>query len=233
MLPDQADRVGTGLILGEGEDEIGFFRSLVKHLALPGIIVEPYVYIKKGRDGLEHPITGVAAASRTIKALRVRHDFDRITRICATRDVDDEQITNVMRSLGDAFGKAGLPTPDQPSSIAGSGDGVRVGVFLLPGQGRGGILEDLCLDAIRDDPAWPCLESYFTCLDERGVQRSGLASMISKAKIHAWLASREDATLARLGIAAEKGYIDWEHTAFGPLKNFLRELFDDPSPPRT
>ena len=94
-------------------------------------------------------------------------------------------------------------------------------------------MEDLCLDAIRDDPAWPCIESYFTCLDEREVQRSGLESMISKAKIHAWLASREEADLARLGIAAEKRYLDWEHPAFSALKSFLRSLFEVPPPVQT
>lgn len=56
-------------------------------------------------------------------------------------------------------------------------------------------------------------------------------SMISKAKIQAWLASRPKANLARIGIAARKGYLSWEHSAFDPLKNFLRELFDDAPTP--
>lgn len=55
--------------------------------------------------------------------------------------------------------------------------------------------------------------------------------MISKAKIQAWLASRPKANLARIGIAARKGYLSWEHSAFDPLKNFLRELFDDAPTP--
>lgn len=227
MSSGPADRRVTGLILGEGVDEVGFFKALVAHLALPGIIVEPYLYTKMGRDGREVQMTGVDAASRTIKALRLRTDFDQLTRICATRDVDEGQVANIMRSLGDAFKKVGLPTPAEPGAIARSESGVKVGVFLFPGQRRGGTLEDLCLDAVRDDPAWPCIESYFTCLDERGVNRSSLKSMISKAKIQAWLASRPKANLARIGIAARKSYLSWEHAAFDPIKSFLRELFDN------
>lgn len=159
MSSGPADRRVTGLILGEGPDEVGFFKALVAHLVLPGIIVEPYLYTKIGRDGREVRMTGVDAASRTIKALRLRTDFDQFTRICATRDVDEGQVANIMRSLGDAFKMIGLPTPEEPGAIASSERGAKVGVFLLPGQRRAGTLEDLCLDAIRDDPAWACIDS--------------------------------------------------------------------------
>ena len=45
----------------------------------------------------------------------------------------------------------------------------------------------------------------------------------SLARIHAFLASREDPEL-RLGEAAQRGYLPWENAAFHQLIEFVRSL---------
>lgn len=223
----------TKLILGEGKDEVGFFRAFLAHHGIAGVTVEEYKFVKRLGGGRKLRITGVAAVTRTLRALPSRIGFVDLAKICVTRDVDVKPIADIMAGIGNALRDADLPSPNRPDAFVESDRGVRVGVFLLPGQGREGTLEDLCLEAIRDDPAWPCIESYFSCLHEQGLEQPKLASMISKAKIQAWLASRKTADLARVGIAAQKGYIDWDHAAFDPLKTFLRSLFEDSPPAQT
>jgi hypothetical protein len=83
-----------------------------------------------------------------------------------------------------------------------------------------GMLEDLCLRAIAQDPAMLCVEQYFECLQQAGLS---LPDNMSKAKVQAFLASRRKAGL-RLGEAAEKGYWPWDAEAFGRVKDFLQQI---------
>lgn len=83
------------------------------------------------------------------------------------------------------------------------------------------MLEDLCLAAVADDPAMNCVDEYFSCLGEQNV--SLRESAIPKARLHAFLASRERPGL-RLGEAAEKNDIPLDSPVFEPVTEFLRQL---------
>ena len=226
--PDAA--MNTGLIFGEGDDEIDFFKALVSHLGLDGIGIEKYEFSRSHRDGSVQIMSGKDALVPTLRDLPVRTDFRTINRLCITRDVDDTPVEDVLRSIGNAL-PSQIPRPDKTEKVVGEWQGRRVGIFLFPGQNRRGTLEDLCLEMIQSDPAWLCIDAFFQCLDTCGIQRPLSETMTSKAKVHAWLASREVADLARLGLAARKRYLDLDHPAFDPLKTFLLALFDVPPQP--
>ena len=89
----------------------------------------------------------------------------------------------------------------------------------MPDGSRPGMLEDLCMDAVQADPAYPCVEDYLTCLRAR----ASLPGNLAKARTHVWLASRPEPD-RRLGEAADRGYWPWDAPAFQPLVNFLRSL---------
>ena len=212
-----------GLIVGEGKDEAELFSSLLDHLGINGVRVEEY----RGKQRLV-PF---------LRDLPDRAGFDRLRRICITRDVDHpddphyQSIDSILQSLDDALRPRGLPSPNDVEVVVGQANALQIGVFLMPGGRRDGALEDLCLEAIADDLASPCIDAYFQCLDACGIARPTLKTMISKARIHAWLASREEADLKRMGEAAANKYIPWNHAAFDPLKTFLLALFDVPPQP--
>ncbi len=82
------------------------------------------------------------------------------------------------------------------------------------------MLEDLCLAAVQADPATPCVDAYFTCLQ---TQTGKLPNNLAKARAHVWLASRPEPD-RRLGEAAQSGYWPWADPAFDPLRQFLLAL---------
>ncbi len=208
------------LIIGEGKDELECFESLVNFLGLTGIQVDEY----GGKQELPN----------YLRDLPARKGFRNLRALCVTRDVDHDgedfycSVQSILASISGAIATWGIPPVHDFESIIEDKDGRRVGVFLMPGQGRDGALEDLCIEALSDDPARPCIDSFLECLQGCGTPQPKLKTMQSKARIHAWLASRETADLARLGLASKSkfNYIPWQHPAFDPLKNFLRDLFD-------
>ena len=103
-----------------------------------------------------------------------------------------------------------------------TGDAPEVTVMIMPGQGRRGALEDLCLEAVVDDPAMTCVDQFFECLQSESISHP---KNTPKAKVQTFLASRPHERL-RLGEAAEKGYWPWDSEAFEEVKVFLAQMVD-------
>ena len=100
------------------------------------------------------------------------------------------------------------------------GDAPKVTVFIMPGDGESGALEDLCLRALEGDTAMQCVSAFMQCVEQTVTP---VPNNLPKARIHAFLASREDPEL-RLGEAAQRGYLPWENAAFHQLIEFVRSL---------
>jgi len=189
------------LLLVEGQNDARFCGALLRHLGISGVQVPE--------------VGGKGQFCPWLKALVRTPGFDQVKVVLAVRDAD-ENAQGAFQSIRDAFRDAGLPVPNQPGRLT---DKVpRVGVEILPGEGRPGNLEHLCLTAIADDPALPCLDQFFGCPKKNGLSRP---RDMSKAKVQVFLASRPKPGL-RLGEAAEAAYWPWEAAAFGGLKQFLR-----------
>ncbi|MFN4219076.1 MAG: DUF3226 domain-containing protein, partial [Candidatus Bipolaricaulia bacterium] len=118
----------------------------------------------------------------------------------------------------DGLRTAGLPVPRYP--VVREGRNPSVMVMILPDINTPGALEDLCLQAVANDPALPCVEQYFECLKQ---QTSSFPKNFAKAKIQAFLASRVEAG-KRLGEAAQAGYWPWHSSVFDQLKSFLKQI---------
>lgn len=84
------------------------------------------------------------------------------------------------------------------------------------------MIEDVCLDSVKTDPAMECVDLYFECISQAEMQGPREVWM-SKARVHAFLASRDRPDL-RLGEAAEKGIWEFDTDAFLPLKDLLSIL---------
>ena len=90
--------------------------------------------------------------------------------------------------------------------------------MILPTASHLGALEDLCLAAVAGDGAFPCVEKYFQCLYEAGVEGP---QNRSRARIQVFLASRPVAG-KRLGEAAQ--YLPWDASAFDELRRFVQTV---------
>ena len=196
------------LLLHEGTADLKVLGALLRHAAITGyqtievgghsklrallkaLVLSPH--FKNPVPGFGHPVRAVAIV------------LDAETDAAAT-----------FRSVRDALLVAGLGAPGTAGQIApGSPKG---GVFLVPDNQSPGKIETRCLDSVRDDPAWPCLDVFFSCVGERA---GALPKNIDKARAQAFLATRANPALP-VGLAAEEGYWRFEHCAFQNLVAFL------------
>ena len=193
---------GPKLLLGEGEDEVRFFRALLRDLAIRDVQVEKY----QGKSNLGYYL-------RTLVALP---DFGNVVSLGVTRDADDN-IGGAFQSVRSALQRAGLAVPTAPGIMASGSPPARA--FILPDNASPGMLEDLCLSSVQAHPGHSCLDVYFQCASAAG----RIPSNRAKARVHAWLASEAEPE-KRLGEAAAAGYWPWTNPAFAPLITFVRSL---------
>jgi hypothetical protein len=197
------------ILVVEGKEEERFFGALIKHLGLQRIQIMPM----GGRDKL----------LRNLKALAVSPGFSGVTFLGIAMDADADP-NAAFQSIRNALQGARLPAPDSPSIPVG--ERPRVAVLILPEAYRRGMLEDLCLESVAQDPAMCCVEEYFKCLQQKALS---LPNNMSKAKVQVFLASRSKPGL-RLGEAAEAGYWPWNGNAFKQVKDFLQKIVQGASP---
>lgn len=190
-------------LLVEGREEQFFFDAFLRHLGINDVQIQNC----GGKDNLRAVLRTVAGSL----------DFPLVSSIGIVRDADDNA-QSALQSVQNSLGNTGLPVPQ--SFLTSAGEFPKVSVFIMPDNSNAGALERLCLSALADEPAMPCVEDFLKCVNDAV---SDPPQDQSKAQIHAFLASGQDPEL-RLGEAAQRGYIPWTHSAFEPLAQFLREL---------
>jgi hypothetical protein len=193
------------LLLGEGNEEVRFFRALLGYLGITDVQVEQY----GGKTRLKDYLAALAGPPVP--------GFASLTSLAVTRDADADA-RGAFASVCDALRNAGLPEPPDHDLPAGANPQVRV--WIMPDGRNPGMLEDLCLASVQADAAGPCVDDFFRCLRTTA---AGPPANLAKARVHVWLASRPEPD-KRLGEAAEKGYWPWADPAFAPLTRFLRAL---------
>lgn len=192
------------LLLGEGVEEVRFFKALLTHLSLTGIQVAQ----TGGKGHRMHEF---------LRALPSFPGFSSLTALGVTRDADDDP-GKAFQSVRNSLIDSGMDAPEEPL-IASSGK-PRVSVFIFPDCASSGMLESLCLEAVSENPAVKCVDAYFDCVKRETGQ---VPTNMWKARTHAWLASRAKPD-KRLGEAAEAGDWPFDNAAFNQLSRFLRSL---------
>lgn len=193
------------LLLVEGATPMHLFEALLRHLGLSG-----QVEIRDFR--------GVGDFRTFVRDLAKTAEFQTLVRsVGVIRDAEQDTAA-ARQSVTDALAAAGLTPAGTP--------GVRTSIFILPDNANPGMIETLCMQAVKQEPnlaaAGGCVDEFFLCL-----QRSGVAvptdNRFAKHQAQAFLATRPEVQLFP-GVAAYRGYWPWDSPAFDPLKQFLRSL---------
>lgn len=203
MAPETLKIEKSILLIVEGKEEELFIGALFDHLELSNIQVMP--------------IGGKTNLRSNLEALKRSPRFSNVRCLGIVRDADLDP-TGAFQSVCSALDNAGLPKPNQLLELTLSNP--RVVVMILPDGQNPGMLEDVCLASVTDDPAIPCLEQYFECLEKTDIEQP---NNYAKARVHAFLASRKKPDL-RLGEAAQKKYWPFDNNAFNQIKDFLRQI---------
>jgi len=160
---------------------------------LKALVLSPH--FKNPVPGVGHPVRGLAIV------------MDAETDMAAT-----------FQSICGSLGNAGLSIPANAGEVVEGSP--KIGVFLVPDNQSPGKIETLCLASVCNDPAWQCLDVFFSCVKERG---GVLPVNMDKARAQAFLATRANPALP-VGLAAEEGYWKFDNVAFDPLKAFLQSI---------
>lgn len=189
------------VIITEGKEDELFFDALINHLSLNDIQILP--------------IGGKTELRKYLKALIKVSGFDEIKSLGIARDANSDPRA-ALQSVRDALRSIGLPAPER--TLIPFGDKPKVVIMIFPDENTRGMLEDLCLQAVVQDPAMFCVDQYFQCLQQRGMN---LPSKMSKAKVQVFLGSRPEPGKL-LGVAAQAGYWPFDVEAFAQVKTFLQ-----------
>ncbi len=197
------------LLAVEGKDEVSFFEALFDHMGITGI----QIMDMGGKDRFRGMAQLIFQAS----------DFDMVRRIGLVRDAESNKAEAAFRSICGVLKANGLHSPANAGEIERQ-SGRAVGIFIMPDNHSNGMLEDLCLQSVKQNPSFQCVDSFFDCLSKKAQARDWPVSHPSKALVLAYLSTRAEICNS-LGIAARKGYWDFSHPCFANIKAFLQELF--------
>ena len=199
---DNNDRV----LLVEGADDEHVVRHLRnRHQAIPEFCIRD----KGGIEGLLEDI-GLEILAPSRKAIGILVD--------ANDDLDAR-----WNAVANRLREENIEVPSSPELIGTIIDSnPRVGIWLMPNNTSPGELENFVSEMISDDdPVWPRSQCYIDDIPEADRK---FKKKILRAKIHAWLATREDPRLMGAAIGARDLHSDGTlSTAFA---NWLRELFE-------
>ena len=193
-------------VIVEGNDEIRVFESLSRHLNTRDLELRHY----GGNKNLR----------RFLKAFSGSSDFGLVRSLAIVADANSDR-NGREQQIRSALSNAGLPAPARSLEPVSNGD-LKVAYLIVPHNIAGTMLEDVCLESVKTDPAMECVDRYFECISQADIQGPREVWM-SKARVHAFLASRDRPNL-RLGEAAESGLWAFDTDAFGPLKDLLNIL---------
>ena len=200
---DNHDRV----LLVEGTDDEHVVRHLrLRHRAMPQFSIQN----KEGIDNLLDNI-GLEILAPGRKAIGIIVD--------ANDDLDArwQAVTNRLREENIEVPNS----PDPTGTIISSTP--RVGLWFMPDNTSPGELENFVSEMIPDDdPIWPRSQSYIDDIPE--TDRKFTEKKILRAKVHAWLATRE--APRPMGTAIRVGDLEIDSTLSTTFANWLRQLFE-------
>ncbi len=189
--------ISTKIIAVEGQDEVNFFKALLRTLGINNVQILNF--------------EGKTKFKNKIKALKNRPGFENVAKIAFIRDSDSLPANAAFDSIVNALKSADLPFPDNINSFKDSNP--NVGIFIMPNNDDLGMLEDLCLKSIEEEPVTLCIDEYFECIEEN-------PNELSKAKVLCYLASKTP-LVNSLGRAAVKGHWDFNSNHFNEIKTFI------------
>lgn len=197
------------LVLCEGKEDLLVIQTLANHAGLEGkLAFQQYGGKNKLRAYLH--------------LLKTSPEYARgeYSRILITRDADSDFEAS-WQALKDSIVEAFSCEPTSPGEWIKTNDGSGIAAWIIPGPGKTGMIETLCLESSRAKipEVFNCLESFVTCL--KGIH---VEAVHEKARFAIWTIAAQGAG-ARDRLSLEYAIpnlpIDWDDASFTPLRDLL------------
>ncbi|MYD87958.1 MAG: hypothetical protein F4018_15435 [Acidobacteria bacterium] len=205
-------------LLVEGKDPENFFEKFITRLELKGTQVQNF----RGVDELKGFLEGfvVAPGFGQVKSIGIVRDaerrMDRVERV----ETQPSSAASAFQSVQSSLRNVGLPVPNRPTEEAGTEPAVSV--FILPGNEDDGMLETLLCRTFAETDMDRCVDGFFQCVAESGSR----IHRPDKARARAYLTTMPHPHVS-VGVAAQKGYWDFDHEALDGVRRFLMALAQD------
>ena len=205
----------SSVLLVEGNDD----KNVVIHLSARSGLDQNFKIIEK--DGREPLLESIVIEARTPgrKNLGILLDADDDVNACwqAVKHRLDRL------RLEDQLEPSKLPDQPDPSGTIIEGP-LRIGIWLMPDNCSSGELEDFVERLIPSiDPVWSLSDAYIEGIPPK--IRKFSPGKIKRAKVHAWLATRERPR--PMGQAIKTRDLDIDVASATAFAGWLRELFRD------
>ena len=202
---DNGDRV----LLVEGQDD----KHVVQHLCVQCQPMPQFNIVDKG--GVQELLDSIIQETRVSgrKALGV------------LLDVNDDSNAR-WNAVADRLRREDIEVPRSPGHTGTLIDGTtrtpRIGIWLMPDNETPGELEDFVAEMIPDDdPIWPRSRRYIDGIPED--DRRFTEKKTQRARVHAWLATREYPR--QMGAAIGAGDLRVDGRLSTDFAEWLRKLF--------
>jgi hypothetical protein len=198
------------LIFVEGIDEVFIIARLIANLYDNKLVNnDVQLFSCDGKDQY-------SAAVKQFTKKRIKGDLT-ISHILLIGDADKDP-KSAFSVMQEILEDNGFPVPEEEGVLTDRPP--QTAVFILPSMDVPGMMEDVCMESVGDDPVFDCIDTYFNCLDdliENGKLDKGPKNL-SKAKTAIFLASRPEYKY-RIGYADK--YWNFSHDAFKRLRDIL------------
>jgi hypothetical protein len=199
------------LLLVEGNHEKDFFDAWLKFLKRDDIQVMTF--------------EGKTSFKRFIRLIVKQSEFQSVVSILIIRDADNDS-KSAFDSIRGNLKNIGLPFPENTWTFT-QDTTPKVGIAILPSEGKNGALEELLLQIVVGDPilekSYKFVDDAIITLNETGYRNPPSFHRLGKARIHAFLATFEYPDRDQ-GKSALAGIWDFQHGSLDPLRAILEEL---------
>jgi len=196
----------------EGKDEINFFDTLLQSMTITNVDIQEV----GGKDKFPEKFPVLL----NTPGFFWPDGSPYVTHVAIVRDKDED---NAFQSIANIIKAAGLEPPARPSSF--SNGKPKVGIFIMPGATiEGTMLEDLCLETVKDHPSMKCVDEFSSCVSELKSPPKNISKAKAQVfKAQVFLATQPD-IVDSVGLGAQKKYWNFDSGCLAELKAFLSHL---------
>ena len=192
------------LLIVEGNDEQNFFAELLKYIDIVDVSIENV----RGKDKFKSEINAILMSSKYA---------DSYTHLAVVGDAEQNANSSFTKIKNILEGN-GLSLPNRKNAFENK-NGIKTGIFIMPGDFESGMLEDLCMSAAKYKEKAALAKDFV----ERASKMEEPPRITSKAEAMAYL-SIMPVTVPNIGIGAKRGYWDFSCSEMSDIKSFLENF---------
>jgi len=193
------------LFLAEGASEEGFIRKILeKH---------------SDQQSVVFCFAGLGDLSTVLKSISGVPGINNLKSLGLMLDAEVDFNARVSSVIGHfANHNITLPPGDVHNSRVSLHGSCRIGVYISPGAGSSGRIEDTALIEIQETKLWSCVDAYAKCIE------SALGKEFDKKSIVQTYISTIKGDLCGLGRAFQANILNVAHTAYDTPRILIEDL---------